>query len=67
MTVDRVREVKAWSGVLESCCEDYMEAPSTYRKAVVMDAMRNLATAMDKALEEELGTPSETKDLPQVQ
>jgi hypothetical protein len=34
---------------------------------VVMDAMRNLATAMDKALEEELGTPSETKDLPQVQ
>jgi hypothetical protein len=60
MTVDRVREVKAWSGVLESCCEDYMEAPSRYRKAVVMDAMRNLATAMDKALEEEL-SPSENQ------
>lgn len=59
MTVDRVREVKAWSGVLESCCEDYMEAPCTYRKNVVMDAMRNLATAMDKALEEELGMPTQ--------
>jgi hypothetical protein len=54
MTVDRVREVKAWSGVLESCCDDYMEAPSRYRKAVIMDAIRNLAIAMDKVLDEEL-------------
>jgi hypothetical protein len=54
MTVDRVREVKAWSGVLESCCEDYMEDPSRYRKAVIMDAIRNLAIAMDKVLDEEL-------------
>jgi hypothetical protein len=58
MTNDRVREVKAWSGVLESCCEDYMEDPSRYRKAAVMDAMRNLSIAMDKALTEEL-SPSE--------
>lgn len=58
MTNDRAREVKAWSGVLESCCEDYMEAPSNYRRDVVMAAMRNLALAMDKALSEEL-SPSE--------
>jgi hypothetical protein len=59
MTVDRVREVKAWSGVLESCCEDYMEAPSRYRKSVIMDAIRNLAMAMDKVLDEELSTPTQ--------
>lgn len=59
MTDDGVREVKAWSGVLESCCEEYMEAPSRYRKAVVMDAIRNLAMAMDKVLDEELSTKAQ--------
>jgi hypothetical protein len=59
MTNDRVREVKAWSGVLESCCEEYMEDPSRYRKAVVMDAIRNLAMAMDKVLDEELSTKAQ--------
>jgi hypothetical protein len=54
MTEGRVREVKAWCGVLDSCCEDYMEAPSGYRKRVMIEAMRNLATAMDKAIDEEL-------------
>lgn len=56
MTAERVREVKAWTGVLESCCEDYMEVPSSTRKCVMIEAMRNLATAMDKALDEELST-----------
>lgn len=54
MTVDRVREVKAWSGVLQACCEDYLADPSGYRTQVVMQAMRELAETMDKALTEEL-------------
>jgi hypothetical protein len=67
MTVDRVREIRAWATVLAGTCEDYVHHPTSYGNLMIQGAMRNLAEAMDRALTEELSTPSEEKTLPQVQ
>jgi hypothetical protein len=64
MTVDRVREIRAWACVLAGICEDYVSLPTQYGSLMIHGAIRNLAMAMDKALDEELSTTSETKALP---
>jgi hypothetical protein len=67
MTVDRVREIRAWATVLAGTCEDYVHNPTEYSGLILKGAIRNLAEAMDRALSEELSTPSEEKTVPQVQ
>ena len=58
MTVDRVRDIRAWASVLVGACEDYAATPTPFGNLMIHGAMRNLAIVMDTALTEEL-SPSE--------